>query len=129
MLPPIPTYIFGSNNPFQIVKRYIDGLTVVDKFDNLPVEHNGATTTIENKLHTIGVTSVTTMTHYDKLQILNNDAPILYAYLILFIENILKKTKQLEPAYESRKRSKIGPDDNLRNYYHTAKILFEKLIS
>ena len=126
MSPPVPTYIFGSNNSFQIVKTYIDDLTV-DKFDNLPVKHNGASITIENKLHTIGVTSLSTMTHYDKLKILNNDAPILYAYLILFIENILKKTKQLEPAYESRKRSKIVPDDNLRNYYHTAKILFEQL--
>jgi hypothetical protein len=125
MSPPNPKHNFGSGNPFRIVKTYIDD-TNVNKLDDLIVQHNGAMTTIENKLHVIGETSGTTMTYYDRLQILNDDAPILYAYLIWFIENILKKD-QLKPAYESRKGSNTGPYDHLRNYYYTAKILFEKI--
>ena len=128
MKPPKPTHDFGRGDPFEMVKRYITNQNV-DKLDNLQVGYDGKYTTIEDKLHQIGLKSTNTMSNYDRLIYLNNDAPILYAYLIMVIEHVKKNVNSLQTAYETRSNTRVHPppDDNLRNYYNTAKIIFKQV--
>ena len=59
--------------------------------------------------------------HYTRLAILNHFIPNFYAFLILFINTYLITNRNVSISQKYRHRSNQTPDDNLRDYYDTAK--------
>ena len=119
--------------PYYEVKNYIDHFPTIDKLDHIPITlPNGNTSTFDHQFKSFEVAIMklghgTRVANSDKLNFLKERTPILYAYLIYIIHNFLIKNPLTLPAYQPRAITKPPPDDNLRNYYETAKTLFKGL--
>ena len=132
--PPDVSHRFsGTTNHYYEVKSYIDRFPTITELVDIPITlSDGKTNTFEDQFKRFEVTimklgSGTGVTNSDKLKFLNEHTPILYAYLIYIIQGFLTKDQRTLPAYQPRAITNPPVDDNLRNYYETAKILFKGL--